>query len=273
MEYKSMNDPEKQNNKYVQLGATFHPTASDNIDGITLNEVYWRKKYKKGALCFRELGLTPARFLIELWQAADSNTTTPFEAVEFDRELSALGKNRTYRKPPSIIDAEFACLEFRDNGVINIPFWYGKDIHVDISNIHGKMDVGYSRYDTLNGENAMRILLARLTRKAYFRDNVSSGIVSASSRWIVNVDKRYNMTGNKSFVFLPYTCRPRNFTTGMRTHVRKNTEEPEDAPAFLIYEDFTMTRDERTFIQQSLENIPSLQDQLLAASNKFLRKR
>jgi hypothetical protein len=279
MEYKSMNNPQKQNNKYVQLGNKFYTTASDNIDGITNSEVCWRKHYNQGSLCFRELGLTPARFLIELWQAADSNTTTPFEAAEFGLELRALSKHRTYHKPPSLLDAKFACLEFRYNSTINIPFWYGKEIHVDIGNIQHKMDIEHCCYDTMNGENAMQTLLERLTRKAYFRDNVSLNIVSARTRWIVNVDKRCKMTGKKSFVFLPYACRPRNFTNVMKTRKRKNiaVEKPIDVPAFLLYEDisthFSMTKEESLVIQQSMENIHSLQDQLLAASNSFLRKR
>jgi len=279
MEYKSMNNPEKQNNKYVQLGNKFCQTSSDNIDGITYTEVCWRKLYKKSSLCFRELGLTPARFLIELWQAADSNTTTPFEAAEFALELSALGNHRTYRKPPTLLDAKFACLEFRDNGAINIPFWYGKKIHVDVSNIQDKMDIDYCFYDIVNGDDSMQILLERLTRKAYFRDKVSQNIASARARWIINVDKRCEMTGNKSFVFLPYTCRPRNFTNVMKTRKRKNiaVEKPIDVPAFLLYEDisthFSMTKEESLVIQQSMETIHNLQDQLLAASNSFLRKR
>ena len=279
MEYTTMNNPQKQNNKYVQLGNKFYTTSSDNIDGITNSEVCWRKHYKKGSLSFRELGLTPARFLIELWQAADSNTTTPFEAAEFALELSALNKNRTYQKPPSLLDAKFACLEFRDNGAINIPFWYGKEIHVDVGNIQHKMDIEYCFYDTGNGEDSMQILLERLTRKAYFRNTLSHKIVSSRARWIANVDKRCEMTGNKSFVFLPYACRPRNFTNVMTTSTSKNTAvaQPIDVPAFLIYEDFTphfsITSEESLSIQQSMETIHRLQDQLLPASNSFLRKR
>jgi len=279
MEYTTMNNPQKQNNKYVQLGNKFYTTASDNIDGITNSEVCWRKHYKQGSLCFRELGLTPARFLIELWQTAEPDTTTPFEAAEFGLELRALGKHRTYQKPPSIIDAKFACLEFRDNGTIIIPFWHGKEIHVDIGNSQHKMDIEHCCYDTMNGENAMQTLLERLTRKAYFRDNVTNAIVSARTRWIINVDKRCEMTGDKSFVFLPYSCRPRNFTSVMKTRKRKNTTvaQPVDVPAFLIYEDFTphfsITPEESLAIQQSMETIYSLQEQLLAASNSFLRKR
>jgi hypothetical protein len=271
MEYKSPTDSNKQNKKYVQLGNKFYITDSDNIDGITTSEVCWRKHHKKCSLCFRELGLTPERFLIELWQAADSDTTTPFDAAEFGLELKVLSKHRKYCKPPSLIDAKFACLEFSDNGTIIIPFWFGKEIYVDISNIQDKMDIGYCLYDNLNGENAMRTLLERLTRKVYFRDNISHKIVAGRNRWIAKVDKRCEMTGEKLFVFLPYTCRPRNFT------VLESLQSENTNPQFLIYEDFTsqfsIPHEDLLVIRDAIENIHTLQDQLLAASNSFLRKR
>jgi len=269
MEYKSTTDSNKQNKKYVQLGNKFYITDPNNIDGITTSEVCWRKQYKKSSLCFRELGLTPARFLIELWQAAESDTTTPFEASEFGLELKALSKHITCS--PSLIDAKFACLEFRDNGTIFIPCWFGKEIYVDISNIQDKMDIGYCFYDNFNGENAMRTLLERLTRKVYFRDIISHNIVSARDRWIASVDKRYEMTGEQLFVFLPYTHRPINFTV-LESLQSKNVD-----PQFLIYEDltpqFSIPHEDLLVIRDAIENINTLQDQLLAASNSFLRKR